>query len=106
MTRRSSPAVFLSKDLQDYLAGVTDEDKIKKWVEDMTDVLKENMYSGDIIGKKLIPNYYFALYGVNNLYHYLNAIYITHSSIKTYKSGIMFRYRGLPTSMHPNLNIL
>lgn len=70
MTRRPSPAVFLSKDLQDFLAGLANDDKINKWIEDMINVLGENMYSGDIIGKKQIPNYYVTRYGVNNLYRY------------------------------------
>jgi hypothetical protein len=70
MTRCPSPAVFLAKDLEDFLAGLDDNDKIKRWIEDMTKVLKEHMYAGDIIGKKLIPNYYINRYGVNNLYRY------------------------------------
>jgi hypothetical protein len=70
MTRHPSPAIFLSKDLQDYLAGLDDNDKIKKWIEDMKNVLEENMYAGNIIEKKLIPTYYISRYGVNNLYRY------------------------------------
>jgi hypothetical protein len=62
MNRRPSPAVFLSMDLKDFLAGLDDEDKRKKWIEDM--------YAGDLIGKKLIPSFYVNRYGVNNLYHY------------------------------------
>jgi hypothetical protein len=70
MTRRPSPAVFLSKDLQELLDNLDSDDKIRKWIEDMTKVLQENMYAGDLIGKRLIPAYYIDNYGVNNLYRY------------------------------------
>jgi hypothetical protein len=70
MTHRPSPAVFLSKDLQEFLDNLDSDDKIRKWIEDMTEVLEENMYAGNRIRKKLIPTYYISRYGVNNLYRY------------------------------------
>lgn len=70
MVRRPSPAVFRSKDLDEFLKNQKSDSKLKKWIEDMETVLQENMYAGDLVKKKQIPPYYKERYGVNNLYHY------------------------------------
>ena len=36
----------------------------------MEDVLKENMYAGDLVRKSLVPSKYRDVFGVNNLYRY------------------------------------
>lgn len=70
MTRRASPAIFLSEELSKLLESVGSDHKFSKWIEDMKSVLKEHMFSGDLIKKNQIPQYYIDKYGVNNLYRY------------------------------------
>jgi len=70
MVRVPSPAVFRSKDLNDFLKTLNPDDKFIKWIEDMEGVLKEHMYTGQLIKKKQIPAQYIVRYGVNNLYRY------------------------------------
>jgi hypothetical protein len=41
MTRKPSPAVFLSEELQDFLKGLPLSHKFNKWIEGMRSVLKE-----------------------------------------------------------------
>lgn len=70
MTRLPSFAVFRSKNLNDSLKTLDPDDKRLKWIEEMEDVLKENMYAGDLVKKKQMPPFYVKCYGVNNLYRY------------------------------------
>ena len=70
MVRRPSPAVYLSADLDAFLKRLDPQSKFKKWLIDMEKVLKENMYSGELIKKNQIPPDYIKRYGVNNLYRY------------------------------------
>jgi len=71
MTRKPSPAVFRSEELDLFLKGKMDpDDKFLKWIEDMEKVLKENIFAGDQVKKDRIPYYYIRRYGVNNLFRY------------------------------------
>lgn len=70
MVRRPSPAVFLSKELDELLNNLNSDSKLRKWVENMEAVLKEHMFAGELVKKKQIPSYYVQHYGVNNLYRY------------------------------------
>ena len=70
MPRRPSRAVFRSRELDDFLKKLNPNDKRVKWINDMENVLKENMFAGDIIKKDQIPSYYITHYGVNHLYRY------------------------------------
>ena len=70
MVRRPSDAVLLSKELSDLLEGLEPDNKLRKWIEDMAVILKENMFAGDRIRKRKIPASYVERYGVNNLYRY------------------------------------
>ena len=67
---KSSPAVYRSRHLDDFLKGLDPENKYRRWVEEMEATLKENMFAGEPIRKKLIPHYYAERYGVNNLFRY------------------------------------
>ncbi|RLC72148.1 MAG: hypothetical protein DRI26_03595 [Chloroflexi bacterium] len=68
--RRPAPAVFRSKELDEFIRGLDPGDRRRIWVEDMERVLKENMYAGDLIPRRQIPSYYVEHYGVTNLYRY------------------------------------
>jgi hypothetical protein len=70
MTRHPSPAIYLSDELSGLLKTVGPDHKFSKWIEDMKLVLKEHMFSGNLIKKKQIPQYYIDKYEVNNLYRY------------------------------------
>ena len=70
MTRRPSPAIFLSEELSSLLQALGTDHKFSKWIRDMKLVLKEHMFSGELIKKNQIPQYYIDKHGVNNLYRY------------------------------------
>ena len=70
MVRRPSPAVFRSKDLDEFLETLELDHKFRRWIGDMEAVLKENIYVGQLVKKKQIPSLYIQRYGVNNLYRY------------------------------------
>jgi hypothetical protein len=70
MVRRPSPAVFRSPDLDRLLKTQDPDSKLRRWLEDMENVLMENMYAGDMIRKNQIPSYYTRKYGVNALFRY------------------------------------
>jgi hypothetical protein len=70
MVSKPSPAVYLSEDLRDFLGRFDSNHKFNKWISDMKSVLKENMFAGDCVPKRQIPDRYKRRYGINNLYHY------------------------------------
>ena len=73
MTRVPSPAVLRSQELDAFLKSQNCDEKIRKWIDNMEAVLKENMYAGTLIKKKHIPSKYIQRYGVNNLSRYRHA---------------------------------
>lgn len=70
MVRQPSPAVFRSKDLDEFLKKLEPDHKFRRWIEDMEAVLKENKFAGQLVKKKQIPLCYTECYDVNNLYRY------------------------------------
>jgi hypothetical protein len=72
MPRPRIPAkeVYFVEELDRLLQGLAADHKFKKWTGDMKTVLKEHMFSGDLIEKRLVPAFYKEKYGVNNLYRY------------------------------------
>jgi hypothetical protein len=70
MVRIPSPAVFRSKDLDEFLKTQKPDSKLREWINEMEIDLKENMYAGEQVKKKQIPLCYIRNYGVNNLYRY------------------------------------
>lgn len=66
----SSPEVFVSKELNEFLEKEGDDSKFVKWINDMKEVLKENRQAGQLIEKKKIPKFYIKKYGVTNLVRY------------------------------------
>ena len=67
MSRRPSPAVYVSRELSELLEG---EPRFRRWIDEMGDVLRDNMFAGDAIPKRLIPRVLKERYGVTNLYRY------------------------------------
>jgi hypothetical protein len=70
MVRKPSPKIFISDDLAKLLKKVGPQNKISKWIGNMKEVLRENMYAGELIRKSQIPKRYIDRYAVNNLYRY------------------------------------
>ena len=70
MVRKPSKAVFISKELNDFLESLDPQNKLKKWIQDMKIVLKEDMMAGEPIQKKQIASHYLQRYEVYNLYRY------------------------------------
>lgn len=70
MVPQPSPSVYRSRDLDDFLKSLNPDHRFRKWIGDMEAVLKENMFAGEPIRKKLIPAPYIEGYGVNNLFRY------------------------------------
>jgi len=70
LVRRPSPEVHHSPELKEMLSNLNLDDRRLRWVNDMDDVLKENMFASEQVQKRLIPRHYVERYGVNNLYRY------------------------------------
>jgi CTP synthase (UTP-ammonia lyase) len=70
MVRKPSPKVFVSEDLAKLLEKVGSRSKFSKWIGDMKEVLRENMYAGELVRKGQIPKRHIDRYAVNNLYRY------------------------------------
>ncbi len=70
MTRKPPKDVKILPELSDVLKGLGPEHKFSKWIQEMSSVLKENMYAGELVEKKKIPRYYIKKYGVDHLYRY------------------------------------
>lgn len=68
MVKKPSKAVYVSKELSELLAGLGNDHKNIKWINNMKVRLIENMLAGIKIKKRQIPKYYVDLYGVNNLF--------------------------------------
>lgn len=70
--KRKTPSsdVRFSEELAEQLIDMDPDNKIKKWIKDMVDKLREDMKAGNNIPKKLIPTYYIRKYNVNNLYRF------------------------------------
>ena len=70
MVSKPAPAVYRSEELASLLKGFSSTHKFHKWINDMELVLKGNMFAGERVRKRQIPDHYTKRYGVNNLYHY------------------------------------
>lgn len=70
MPRVPASHVFIVGELNDYLQTLSSDHKYRRWIADMKTVLKEHMYSGELIKKNLIPKYYIEKFGVHHLYRY------------------------------------
>jgi hypothetical protein len=70
MVRKPALQIFISEDLAKLLTKVGRQNKFSKWVGDVKEVLRENMYAGELIRKSQIPKRYIDRYAVNNLYRY------------------------------------
>jgi len=70
MVRKPSLRIFISEDLARLLKDIGPRNKISKWIDGMKEVLRENMYAGELIRKSQIPKQYSDRYALNNLYRY------------------------------------
>ena len=70
MRRVPAPKVLVIGELSDFLHNLAPNHKYHKWIADMKNVLKENMFSGELIKKSQFPKYYIEKFGVHHLYRY------------------------------------
>jgi hypothetical protein len=90
--------VFIVEELNRSLAELPKDHRYKKWINDMKIVLKENMFSGELIRKGQIPAFYVEKYGVNNLYRYEHPE--AHRSCYTVVNGCIYIFDIMTHAEH------
>jgi len=69
LSKRHAPvAVLLAPEVHSLYVSLKGQDELKKTLDKGLDLLKERMFVGEKIEKRLIPKYYVDKYGVNNLF--------------------------------------
>jgi len=62
--------VKATKAVADFVSSVRSDSHLRQIVDEALDVLKENMFAGQLIEKKKFPKIYVQKYGITNLYKY------------------------------------
>lgn len=62
--------VFAEDDLESAYAYLTEKSPLKKSITKAINTLKDNVFCGEPISKKLIPKEYIRKYNINNLWWY------------------------------------
>ena len=69
MLRKPAKEVkFVEQHLEDYFLSLPEKSPIKKGIQKAINKLKENVFYGQTIEKKLIPKEYILKYGIDNLW--------------------------------------
>ena len=58
------------RDVADFVSSLESGSHLRQIVDKALDVLKENMFAGQLIEKKKFPKIYVQKYGIKNLYKY------------------------------------
>jgi hypothetical protein len=58
------------KDTADFISSLESDSHFRQIVDEALDILKENMFAGQLIEKKKFPKVYVQKYGIKNLYKY------------------------------------
>jgi hypothetical protein len=58
------------RDVADFISSLEKDSYPRQIVDKGLNVLKENMFAGQLIEKKKFPKFYVQKYGINNLYKY------------------------------------
>ena len=58
------------KAVADFVSSLENDSRLRQIVDKALDVLKENMFAGQLIEKKKFPKIYIQKYGIANLYKY------------------------------------
>jgi hypothetical protein len=58
------------KAVADFVSSLESDSHLRQIVDKALDVLKENMFAGQLIEKKKFPKIYIQKYGITNLYKY------------------------------------
>lgn len=70
MVRKPAAGIFVSKELAEHLENLGSAHKLNRWIADMKEALKENIYAGELVRKSQVPKQLIDKYGVQNLYRY------------------------------------
>ena len=81
--------VKAASDVADFISSLESSSHLRQVVEKALDVLKENMFAGQLIEKKKFPKIYVVKYGITNLYKYnLDRSYRLTYTIVADRSGV------------------
>jgi len=67
---KKSSCVKAVKAVADFVSSLESSSYLRQIVDKALDVLKENMFAGQLIEKKKFPKIYVQKYGITNLYKY------------------------------------
>jgi len=70
MVRKKPSCVKAVKDVADFIPSLESDSYARQIVDEALDMLKENMFAGQLIAEKKFPKVYVRKYGVKNLYKY------------------------------------
>ena len=70
MVSKKPSCVKATKDTADFISSLESDSYVHQIVNEALNVLKENMFAGQLIEKRKFPKVYVQKYGVNNLYKY------------------------------------
>jgi len=70
LQRRADGVIFADKNIENDFNYLPEDDWLKKALKKAIEDLKENVFCGENISKKLIPKYYKDKYGLDNLWWY------------------------------------
>jgi len=70
VTSKRPACVKADRDVAIFISSLKKGSHLLKIINDGLDVLKENMFAGERIGRRKFPKYYVQKYGVNNLYKF------------------------------------
>jgi len=62
--------VKAASDVAEFISSLEKRSQLRQIAEKALDVLKENMFAGQLIEKKKFPKIYVVKYGITNLYKY------------------------------------
>src|SRR3989344_9519010 len=70
LTKPAREVKFIQQHLEEYFVSLSENHPIKKGIQKAIDKLKENVFCGEKIEKRLIPKEYIRRYDIDNLWWY------------------------------------
>ena len=65
---RKPVGVYFTREAAEFYRSLRNESELKRAIDRGLDILRENMFAGERVKKRLIPKYYIERYGIHNLY--------------------------------------
>lgn len=70
LIKQAKEVKFVEQNLEENFLSLSEKSPIKKGIKKAINNLKENVFCGEKIAKRLIPREYIQKYGVDNLWRY------------------------------------